>query len=362
MEKSRGSFGEGRVRRLWVTGAGGFVGTACFAYVRENRPELPILLISRRPWAGTDKQARKKPRHPGDFGHVAILGRQGGPIERGNAAEPVLVNALVDLTQPANVTALASEFPPAGILHLAAAADPNWCQDHPRESFDINVTAAEHLGEIAVRAGCRLVFASTDLVFDGTTGSYDETAEPHPLSLYATQKVEAEKRLRAACGELLTICRLPLMFGAPGVLGRNPQGPLLSALQAGTPVPLFDDEFRTPASTISIAAGLLAAWEQPRPILHLGGAERVSRYEFGIRLAHWLGATNARILRRRQKDLAMAAPRPADVSLNSALAFSLGYRPLPLEAEFERITYFGDFRDTIRKNDSAEKTDYSKDE
>ncbi len=174
-------------------------------------------------------------------------------------------------------------------------------------------------------------------MFDGLNPPFSEASLPHPTNLYAQQKWEAEQKLREILGEQLSVCRFPLLFGDSSFSGRNPLQGLVDSFGTHTPVPLFIDEFRTPVSTATAAAGLLVALKHRPPTLHLGGQERVSRFEFGRRLALWLGTSSDHLRPTRQRDVPMAAPRPADVSLDSQLAFSLGYSPSTLEGEFAKV-------------------------
>lgn len=83
--------------------------------------------------------------------------------------------------------------------------------------------------------------------------------------------------------------------------------------------------------------GLLLALEKVSGIIHLGGAERISRFNFGLLMMDVLGLRKAKLIRCRQKDLDLPAPRVPDVSLDSSKAFALGFIPLSLREELERL-------------------------
>ena len=114
-----------------------------------------------------------------------------------------------------------------------------------------------------------------------------------------------------------------LMTGASGFLG----GPLSQFAQA---------QWRVECTYVEdVAAGLLLALNHPGTLLHLGGPERLSRYEFGLRVAEVFGLDAQLIQPCRQADVAMAAARPADVSANSQRAVALGYQPRGVWAGLE---------------------------
>ncbi len=242
----------------------------------------------------------------------------------------------VDLTSYAELRAALDAIRPDAVVHCAAASQPNWCQEHPAESRRINVEATVNIAGLCADRGIPLAFTSTDLVFDGRNSPYKESDPVSPVSLYAEQKVEAEtgvmERHPAAA-----VCRMPLMYGVPGPAAQSFVQPFLKVIREGKELRLFTDEFRTPVSGRAAAAGLLMALEKVQGLIHLGGRERVSRYEMGRILVEALEIPNARITPCLQSDVPMSAPRPKDVSLDSAKAFELGYEPPEIRGEIARM-------------------------
>ncbi len=232
-----------------------------------------------------------------------------------------------NLIDPAQLEHLLRELRPEAVIHLAAAANPNWCEQHPQESYQINVAATAQLAEYCRKQSIRLIFPSTDLVFDGHRAPYGERAEPHPINLYGKQKREAELKLAHHCPEAI-IARLPLMYGWPA-WGSNFLPNWVDALRQGETVPAFTDEYRTPISGADAAAGLLLLLEKGQAgIYHLGGPRRLSRYELALDMAKAFGLSPDQIIPSKQLDVSMPAARPADVSLISTKSEKLGFQPL----------------------------------
>ncbi|MGB7566788.1 MAG: SDR family oxidoreductase [Chitinivibrionales bacterium] len=219
---------------------------------------------------------------------------------------------------------------PDAIVHAAAATDPNFCQLHPDQAGRINIEASEHIAGLCGEYGAACVFISTDLVFDGKNPPYSEMSPLNPLSVYGEQKVEAEKRMTDANKDVL-ICRMPLMFGDAPSHSRNHFKSLIDNIIKGNEVPLFIDEFRSVVSGYDAAKGILRFLGTRRGVIHLGGKKPVSRCDFGMAVAAALGVDSPRLRPCLQKDIAMPAPRPANVSLDSSEAFSHGYDPDSLE-------------------------------
>jgi dTDP-4-dehydrorhamnose reductase len=173
------------------------------------------------------------------------------------------------------------------------------------------------------------------LVFDGTKGSYSETDQPNPINKYGAQKAEAEKMV-LSIAQNATIFRLPLMFGH--VHGKQSYlTQMIRSLQSQQEVKLFIDEYRSICGVNSVAKGILSLLDKSNGIIHLGGKERLSRYEFGAIAAKVFGCNTALLKPCRQEDVPMPAPRPKDVSLNSAKGIYLGFRPLGIEEELRFI-------------------------
>ncbi len=164
------------------------------------------------------------------------------------------------------------------------------------------------------------------MIFDGLHPPYRESDAPSPVNTYGEQKVLAEVGMKRKYPATV-ICRMPLMFGDAGPVATSFIQPLMRALKAGDEVNLFVDEYRTPISGKDAAEGLILALTNLPDVIHLGGNERISRYEFGKLLIDVFKFPNAKIIPCRQRDFKMAAPRPSDVSLDNTKARKLGFQP-----------------------------------
>lgn len=243
----------------------------------------------------------------------------------------------IDLTDFEAVKKIFQEIRPDAVIHIAAKSDPNFCQTHRVESRKINVDASVNLAGLCADYRIPGVFTSTDLVFNGLNAPYREGDTVCPVSVYGEQKVLAEEGMMKR-HPMTAICRLSLMFGIPGPGSSSFIQPMIEVMSKGQELRLFIDEFRTPVSVTAAVAGIFLSLEKVHGLVHIGGRERVSRYEFGKLLMNIFNISSARLIPTRQKDLMMAAPRPPDVSLDSTKAFSLGFKPLPLSDELRKLS------------------------
>jgi dTDP-4-dehydrorhamnose reductase len=223
----------------------------------------------------------------------------------------------VDLTDPHALAAAFHAAHPDVVIHAAALARLADCQREPRRAQQVNVTATAALADQCVQSGTRLVFVSTDLVFDGERGGYREDDAPSPLSVYGRTKRDAEDVVRAV--PQAVVARLSLLYG-PSRNGRSSFfDEQTAALRTGRPVTLFTDEWRTPLDLTTAARALAAlAVSEITGTLHVGGPERLSRYEMGVRLAAALGVEASAIVAMTRAEAPAAEPRPRDTSLDSS--------------------------------------------
>uniref|UniRef100_B8HYA7 dTDP-4-dehydrorhamnose reductase n=1 Tax=Cyanothece sp. (strain PCC 7425 / ATCC 29141) TaxID=395961 RepID=B8HYA7_CYAP4 len=242
----------------------------------------------------------------------------------------------IDLRNFVELKQFLLDIQPDGVIHTAAQSNPNYCQLNPQESYEINVRTSGDLASLCAEMDIPLVFTSTDLVFDGQHSPYRETDPVCPLSVYGEHKVAAERLIQNAHPGAV-LARMPLMFGVAASAQSFIQ-PFVKILRSGQELKLFVDEFRTPVSAETAARGLLLILQkQFKGILHLGGQERLSRYQFGQQMVEVLQLDPTLLKPCHQADVPMAAPRPRDVCLDSSLAYSLGYVTRSIREELERL-------------------------
>ncbi len=270
-------------KKLLVTGANGFVAGSVVAQAEE-------------PW------------------EVHALSRGGSPGQGGHFRWHVC-----ESFAPAPLARLFHEIKPDVVLHTAALADIDFCQANPAAARAVNVELTRTLADLCSASRVKLVFCSTDTVFDGERAPYRETDAPGPLNLYAETKVAAEQ-IVSTLGDRAVIVRLSLVVGLPvRGAGNSFLSRMVVAFKEGRPVGVPAHEIRTPVDVITAGRALLelAAGEQ-HGIFHLAGSESLNRFEMARRIARRFGFSDQLVL--AQPPAAGRAPRPRDVSLANAKA------------------------------------------
>ena len=238
----------------------------------------------------------------------------GGP-SGGVRGEVVLKR--IDLTHGPEVRAGLVMADPDAIIHAAALSAAEAVRLDPDRARAINVEATIRLASWSGWRGRRLIFTSTDLVFDGSRAWNREDDPAEPVLAYGRTKREAETHVLEVPGGV--VARLPLLFG-PTRCGRPyffTQA--VEALGRGEPRTFFEDEHRTPLDLATAADALVRLAESDfAGTIHVAGAERVGRFDLMRRAAVALGLDPALVRANRRADVAMPEARPADVSLDTS--------------------------------------------
>jgi dTDP-4-dehydrorhamnose reductase len=222
----------------------------------------------------------------------------------------------IELTDIEAVEQALATAQPDVILHAAAVSTADAVLRDKVRAWGVNVEATRSLAGWCRVHHRKLVYTSTDLVFDGRRGWYREDDIPHPVLEYGRTKAAAEPFVLQVAGGL--VARISLLFG-PSKCARNSFfDRACSALRAGKPQAFFDDEFRTPLDYRTAARALIRLAEvDASGIVHVAGTERVSRYELMRRAAQAMGLDLGLVQANKQADANLPEPRPEDASLES---------------------------------------------
>lgn len=224
--------------------------------------------------------------------------------------------ASVELTNPVEVADAFWQAKPMAVIHAAAMSSITACYRDPVRAFRVNAEATRQLVGLCVAGITRLIYLSTDLVFEGSQGPYAEHAPPLPSTLYAKSKLDGERAVLHHPGHL--VARLSWLSGLGTKTRPHFLDGQIAMLRQGQPVTLFCDEWRTPLCANAAAQALIElASRDYSGVLHLGGPERLSRYEMGGILASILGVSQELVISENQADKKLSETRPRDVSLNS---------------------------------------------
>jgi dTDP-4-dehydrorhamnose reductase len=227
----------------------------------------------------------------------------------------------LDVRDGTAVATLVNEVRPAVVVHTVAV--------NPRDVSDleaINATGTRHVARAAAACGARLIHISTDALFDGEKGNYAEEDPPTPITPYGCSKALAEKEVQDSGAEAV-IVRTSLVYGWRPRMARQVRW-IVDDLETGKPVRLFTDELRCPIWVESLAAVVIElAGLDYTGVLHVAGAQPLSRYEFGVRLLRFYGLDSALVIPALSRESGLV--RPLNLVLDCSRARAILHTPLP---------------------------------
>jgi dTDP-4-dehydrorhamnose reductase len=226
---------------------------------------------------------------------------------------------------------------PEAIIHCAAATNVDWCEAHPVETEKVNVGASSLLAEVARDLRAQLIYVSTDAVFDGRQGNYSETDQPLPLNLYGRSKLLGEREVLER--------QVSALIVRVNIYGWNAQEKLslgewfLRHLREQEHVPGFTDVTFCPMLVNDLAVVLLQMLDRRLSgLYHVSGAEKISKYEFGRRVATTFGLDPGKVVPTKVSEANLKACRPLDISLNTEkIHRAMGFEMPGIEAGLNRF-------------------------
>lgn len=222
----------------------------------------------------------------------------------------------LDITDAAQVQSAVESVRPDVILHAGAYTAVDDCETQPELAHAVNGRGTEHVVAAAEQHGSRVLYVSTDYVFDGTKpNAYLEHDEPNPASVYGASKLAGERAVNAL-GSRGLVVRTSWVCG---VHGSNMVKTILRAAENHPTLTFVDDQIGKPTFTGDLASVLLRlALDHHDGIMHVTNEGAVSWFEFCREVLGAAGLDAARVSPCSTDEL--QPPRPAPRPANSVLA------------------------------------------
>jgi len=224
--------------------------------------------------------------------------------------EGALPYARLDITRRNDVRRIVDEIEPEVIINAAAVTDVDLCENERELAWKVNVSGVENIVYAAKLVGASVIHISTDYVFDGKNGPYDELAHPSPLGYYGKTKLASENVLRAS-GLSYTILRTMILYGSGVDVKQNFALWLIKNLSEGKPVRVVDDQIGNPTLVDDLAYAILKIIELGRSgLYHIAGRDLVSRHDFAVVLSEIFDFDRKLITAVKTSTLKQLAERP----------------------------------------------------
>ncbi|MGB0175668.1 MAG: SDR family oxidoreductase [Owenweeksia sp.] len=249
------------------------------------------------------------------------------------------VYASMDITSSDEVMEVIKKYAPEVVINTAAMTNVDACELEPEKCDQLNIEAVKYLIEACKAVGAHLVHLSTDFIFNGNDGPYDEDAVPDPLSHYGRSKLTAEK-LVSESPISWSILRTVLVYGVAEEMSRsNIVLWAKGALEKEQQINVVDDQFRTPTLAEDLADGcILAARKKAQGVYNISGKDQMSILDLVWKVADFWNLNKSVITAVKSTTLSQPAERPPKTGfiLDKAIK-ELGYAPHTFEEGLKMV-------------------------
>jgi dTDP-4-dehydrorhamnose reductase len=266
------------------------------------------------------------------LGNVGIIAASGNP-SRYNIKNQNVKYETFDLLDKTRIKEIFTLYKPDVIINSAAVTQVDECEINESYCRSVNVGAVEYMAGLAREFGAFFLQLSTDFVFNGHNGPYNENAIPDPVSKYGISKLEAEKiiirsRIKYA------IVRTILVYGFTAMAPRqNLVTWVIESLKAGKKIRVVSDQFRTPTLAEDVATGCsLIIQKKHEGLFHIGGIDTLSPYQMAVETARCFELDENLV----ENVLTIDFPQPGKRPMRTGLIIDkarklLGYEPCRFE-------------------------------
>lgn len=260
--------------KVFIIGASGLVGKHCLSYFRERGWTVEGSHFN----YATDTTCYYNTLHPQDSKNFDVL-----------------------------------SFKPEVIVHCAALTAVDYCENHEEESYKHTYMSTQHACELAIKCVARIVYISTDYVFDGENGPYKENDTPNPINVYGKHKLLSEQLVLTSIKDALVL-RVTNIYGDEE-RGKNFVARIVQQCQQQDKpfhLKLPYDQFATPIDAHDIARAMHCLIRDTKiGIYHLASTDYMNRVELALRIRSYFG--NSHLINIEPIDsftLNQCAPRP----------------------------------------------------
>lgn len=217
----------------------------------------------------------------------------------------------LDVTDPSRVERVITRERPGAVINCAAWTAVDGAEEDEALASLVNAQGAGFVADAAAKVGAKVLYVSTDYVFDGSGGPYGESDDPDPINAYGRTKLAGE-RATALVSKRSFIVRTSWLFGPHGA---NFVETMLRLGQGGGPVVVVHDQVGCPTYTGHLAVGLLRLIDGGAyGIHHMTGEGSCSWYEFAMEIFR-----QAEVITRVMATTTDMMERPAKRPANSVL-------------------------------------------
>lgn len=219
----------------------------------------------------------------------------------------------LDITNANDTSAVIEENKPDAVVSTAAFTNVDDCEKFKDTAFEVNVTGTKNIALAAEKVNAKLVYISTDYVFNGEIGPYNETDRTDPIDYYGFTKLKGEEQIQNICSDYI-IARTSVLYG---IHKPNFVTWMISELEKNKAISIVKDQIISPTHTLDLSEQIFVLLEEDaHGIFHTAGGEIVSRFDFAVQTANLFGFNAALVHPALMEDMTWIAKRPRNSSLD----------------------------------------------
>lgn len=220
-----------------------------------------------------------------------------------------------DITDETEVKECVERENPDVIIHCAAMTNVDLCEDEVDLAYKINGDGTGNLAKAAEKIGAKIIYVSTDFVFDGERGYYKEDESVNPLGIYAKSKYEGEVQLQKYSTNW-AIARVSVLYGWHSSRP-NFTSWVVNELRHKRVINIVTDQINSPTLADNAAEAIFEiARGDKNGIFHTAGNDAINRFDFTRKIADAFDLDDSLIKPTTSEVFSQKAPRPRDSSLN----------------------------------------------
>lgn len=220
----------------------------------------------------------------------------------------------LDITDEEDVLRKIDSVNPDLVIHSAALTDVDYCEEHRKKAYQINAEGTLNVIKACEKIDARLIYVSTDFVFDGKKGLYLEEDETNPLGYYALSKLKGEEFVKNS-NLNYAITRVSVLYGWHNK--SNFVTWVINELKDKNQINIVTDQYNSPTLADNAAEAIIKIFQSNKEgIYHIAGDERISRFDFARNIAEVFQLDETLINPIVSSQLVQKAQRPVDSSLS----------------------------------------------
>jgi len=211
-----------------------------------------------------------------------------GTYHKHNYQPDYLKLRMLDLNDAGEIENCLDTVQPAIVVHTAGLSEIQYCENNRQEAEAVNYRATAQMAAFCTQRGIRLIYLSSDMVFDGLRGNYNENDAPAPINQYGKSKFAGEEAVKSICQNYV-IARLNLVYGRGESSKKTFSDRILIANWSQRPYKIYAGQIRNPINLDTACRALRELAEGDfGGLYHLGGADSIDRWDFALKIVSYL--------------------------------------------------------------------------